>query len=308
MDELCIEKFDEKDLISSDETYACSQGMFGDNSEDSSKPLEMGGYIMNEEKSEEGFYNLNDDEEYIFIRLLKTNYKSALDPTNILGKGINLVDRPVKKTNIIYNHASISINLRDEFYGLTLDPDKPYDLKKESILKPTKNKLLDSGVQNTSKFIVYGIKVKKSEYANIKKFLNDGLKNKELTYSLFQLPFIGMNAFKSKIKANFIDKIFKMSTESEKEDTANKILEKYDSMFVCSTFVSYVIWKFTSIGKTMDKNNIKYGSCTPDDIVNKIPSTHFLFAGNWVEYNYKALEFISNNESFSKYFKKEENK
>ena len=308
MDELCIEKYDERDLISSDETYACSQGMFGDNSEDSSKPFEMGGYIMNDEKSEEGFYDLNDDEEYIFIRLLKTNYKSPIVITNALGKAINMVDIPVKKTNIIYNHASISIDLKDSFYGLTMDPKEPYDLKRESLLKPEKNKLIDSGNQNVSKFAVYGIKVKKSEYAAIKKYLNDGLKDKKLTYSIFQLPFIGMNAFKNKIKANVVNKIFRQSTEDEKDDTTNKILEKYDRLFVCSTFVSYVIWKFTNVGKAMDKENIKYGSCTPDDLVNKIPNTHFLFEGNWVEYNYKALTFISKNESFNKYFNKKEEK
>lgn len=306
-DELCFEHLDEE-FLESDETYSCSEGMFGSNEEETSKPLEVGGYIMGDEKSEEGFYEPSEDEEYIFIRLLKTNYKFALDPTNILGKVINIVDKPVRKTNIIYNHASLSTNLKDEFFGLTLDTDKPYDLKKESILKPEKNKLLKSGNQNTSQFIVYGIKVKKSEYSSIQKFLNDGLRDKKLTYSIFQLPFIEMNAFKNKIKSEVLDKIFKQSIEDDKEKTENKILEKYDNVFVCSTFVSYIIWKFTSIGKQMDKNNLKYGNCTPDDIANKIPNTHFLFAGNWTEYNYKALNFISNHETFGKYFKKEEKK
>ncbi len=307
MDELCIAQFNKDEYIPSDETYACSKGMFGDNEENSSKPLEMGGYIMNEEKSEEGFYNLNNDEEYVFIRLLKTNYKH-LNASAILDKGIKFVDNSIKKTNVVYNHASISTNLKDEFCGLTLEIGNPYDLKKESITKPTSHNLLKNGAINTSKFAVFGIKVKKSEYANIQKFLNDCLKNTELVYSVFKLPIIGFHAFKDKIKTNIINKVFKMSTEDEKDNLTDELFKKSEATFVCSTFVSYVIWRFTSIGKTMDKNNIKYGYCTPDDIFNKLPSIHFLFEGNWIEYNYKALEFISNNESFSKYFKKEGNK
>lgn len=306
-DELCLEQQNEKDLLTSDETYACSQGMFGGD-DDNPKPLEMGGYIMNEEeKSEESFYEPEADKEYIFIRLINTKYKK-LCATDILGKGINLVDTPLKKTRMIYNHATISTMLTDNFYGFTLDKDKPYTLKFESILRPEKNKLLNSGRPNESKFVVYAIKVNKSEYANIQKYLNDSLKDSKLTYDVFKLPFIGMNAFKNKVKSELIDKVFSKSTEAEKIEAGNSITEDYENAFVCSTFVSYVIWKFTSIGKTMDKNNLKYGSFTPDDLANRLPDVHYLFSGTWNEYNYKALNFISKHEGFNKYFKNGGNK
>lgn len=297
-DDICFEQID-REFLESDETYACSQGMFGDDNNET-EPLIMGGYIM-DDKSEENFFEYNDDEEYIFIRLIKAVYKNSLNPANILGKFINFVDNPIKRTNMIYNHATISTDLKDNFYGLTTGSGKEMDFKIESVLRPENNRYLNGGNQNLSEFAVYGLKVKKSEYANVKNFLNLSLKNGNLVYNVFDLPLIGMKAFKDKMKMQ-LDKIFKKSTEDQKNEDINKITNKMNSLFVCSTLVSYIIWKFTNIGKLMDKKNLQYGNCTPDDLVNKIPKMHFLFNGKWTEYNYKVMNFIAKHDNFKKYF------
>lgn len=292
--ELCLPQI--TDPETTEGVYSCSQGMFSCGEEpEYTDQITIGDY-----QSEEKF-ELKDDEEYIFVRLYRNKYLNNLEPVNILGNFIDILNHSDLKNSIIYNHASISTMLTDDFKGLALD-NTDCDLKVEKCSKASTSLLKKCNI-NSSQFAVYGIKVSKGERLIIEKFLKDCLKDKKVTYNVMKFPMLAINNCIAKVKKTLQQTKFLKSSEA-----VNDIDQSADNIkdtFVCSTFVAYVLWKFTSVGKVMDAKKINYGNCMPNDIVSLIPGFNELFSGTFIEYDTKMVDFISKYPQFKKYIKGE---
>lgn len=294
-DNVCIaqETFQESD----EGVYSCSQGMFSCGEEpENNDQIVIGGYQL-DSRSEEKL-DFDDESDYIFVRLYRGIYKNHFEPVAVLDKFIKLINHSSTPTNLIYNHVAINGKLTDDFSGLSLDKDS-FALKQESCTKQTTN-LFKSCDINKSEFVVFGIKVDKSDYNSVSKFINDCLKSKELTYNIFKLPWLAITNIIEKVKMEFKKIKFSNSIESKVEDDEVDI-RKLKEGFVCSTFVAYTMWKYTKVGKKMDAKNIKYGNCMPNDVVVQIPGFKQLFTGRYIDYNVEMANFVSKNPQFKKY-------
>lgn len=294
-DNVCIaqETFQESD----EGVYSCSQGMFSCGEEpENNDQIVIGGYQL-DSRSEEKL-DFDDESDYIFVRLYRGIYKNHFKPAAILDKFIKLINHSLISTNLAYNHVAINGKLTDDFSGLSSDTDS-FALKRESCTKQTTT-LLKSCDINKSEFVVFGIKVDKSDYNSVSKFINDCLKSKELTYNVFKFPWLAITNTIEKVKMEFKNIKFGNSMESKVEDNEVDI-KMLKEGFVCSTFVAYTMWKYTKVGKKMDAENIKYGNCMPNDVVVQIPGFKQLFAGRYIDYNVEMANFVSKNPQFKKY-------
>lgn len=293
-DEICLPQITYPETTEG--VYACSQGMFSCGEEpEYTDQVKIGDY-----QSEEKF-ELKEDEDYIFVRLYRNKYTNGLEPVNILGKFIDMLNHSNLKNSIIYNHASINTMITDDFKGLALD-NTDYDLKVEQCSKASTSLLKKCNI-NSSQFVVYGIKVPKSERLVVEKFLQDSLKSKKLVYNVMKFPMLAINNAIVKVKQTLQSTRFLKSSEAV--NSADDSIYEVKDTFVCSTFVAYVLWKFTSVGKKMDAKKINYGNCMPNDIVASIPGFQELFSGTFIEYNMRMTDFISRYPQFKKYMKGE---
>lgn len=290
-----------KNTLESDEgIYSCSQGMFSCGEEpENNDQINIGDYEL-DTRSEEKF-DIHDDDEFVFVRLYKSEYVNKLTPVAILDKGIRLVNHDDLRTNLIYNHCAINCKLTDDYRGLALD-NSEFDLKIEKCTDSKSTSLISKTDINSSKFVVYCMKVSKSEYLSIKKFLKDCQQSKKLTYNVFKVPILAINNTVAKLKKEFEKIKFKMSKEDKRDDVID--VDNLKETFVCSTFVAFILYKFTKAGKRMDADNIKYGNCMPNTVAT-IPGMMYMFDGTFVDYNAKVSDFVSRYPQFKKYITKE---
>lgn len=296
-DNICVEKL--RNMVKKENqlnmnsvegsVYSSSTGVFNENDE-SSTTIESVDFndLLNETSMESKNKNDGDNVEYIFIRNIQGIYKNILNPTNLLDKGIKLIDQNAKD-GISYNHSTISTNLKDGFVGLTLDSNK-YQAKKEYILHTDRNRYTNGCDNTKSKYAIFAIPVTKEERQDIEDMIINSEHNENIRYSIFTNFLIGLNLF-----ANLSNKNIYKSIESKQFNEVK---------LVCSTFIGYILSKCCpSIKKAFSENYLNFDRITPNRLVNEIPNCRKLFGGIWKDYNSDLLKYLNKHPEFKKYDK-----
>jgi len=258
--------------------YSSSIGMFDENEGVEVKSMDFDDLI-----NEVSIESQKDEERYyVFIRNVSAKYKNPLALTNLLDKGIKLVDEKTKDG--FFNHSTISYSLKDGFVGLTLDSNI-HKAKHEYLTDISKNRYTSTVDDTKAKYVVYVLEVTKSEYDKVKRMLDYSLRSVKLDYSIITNFFIGLKLIGNKLGFN------KHSTESNN-------FERYK--LVCSTFVAYILVKcVSSIKSKFSKKDIFMMS--PNEIVNSIPGLKHMFGGIWKDYNKDLSKYISRHPELSKF-------
>ena len=281
----------ECDNLSNEGTvYASSIGMFGDSEENSEEPYEITSMNLLDLKNEVSMESikLEPNQDLIFIRNVGAVYKSKLSISNVLDKGIKMVDNRAKDHHF-YNHSTISTSLSDGFIGLTLDKSNNKSaVKTEFITDPDKTLYTSGCDPNKSKYGIFAIKVTKQEKQEITKMLNNSLNNTNIDYSVISNFLVGAKLVLNKTK-------YFLSKESHQFN---------DTTLVCSTFVAYVLMKCCpNIADEFKKRNINYEAITPNSITNVIPDCKKLFGGYWINYDKDVKTYIKKHPELAKYYK-----
>ena len=261
-------------------TYSSSVGMFDGNEGVEVKSMDFDDLI-----SEVSTESQKDDEKYyVFIRNVSSKYKNPLELTNLIDKGIKLVDKETKDG--FFNHSTISYSLKDGFVGLTLDSNI-HKAKREYLTDTSKNHYTSTADDTKSKYVVYMLEVSKSEYDKIKDMIDYSVRAIKLDYSVITNFFIGLKLIGNKLGFN------RQSTESNK-------FERYK--LVCSTFVAYILAKCVSSIKMKFSKKDMF-TMTPNDIVNRIPGLKHAFGGIWKDYNKDCDKYILRHPKLHKFTK-----
>ena len=252
------------------------------------------------ERTVEAFNNTRKtthNKKYIFVRLIKSSYKSATNVANFLDKGIRFVDKPDKNTDLVYNHATCSAMMLDGFYGLTLSGNK-FALMKEFITKiGNKNKFMTDLDLNESIYALYAAEVDSDDYDTVKKQLDKFLRDPNLTYSTISIIFIGLDKILKRL-VDFIDS-FRRSKEADSEEN-KQVSEKIK--LVCSSFIAFVFYKYTKLKEKLDEKELKYTQVSPTDLVSYIPNMKLLHYDKFPEYNKNCEEYVKQHKEFKPFF------
>lgn len=244
---------------------------------------------------------MSDKKKYIFIRLYDPNYNDPMYIANSLQKGIAFVE--VNPENV--NHASIGFDLSDYFFGLT--SGGKYNLKIERCTDVASNDYMEKCNPEKSIQSTYAIPVTNEEYERAYNLILKNLNNKQLKYAATE---------NIKIAGYCVRRKFFTPEEQQKlgsEQLENKLYDikkdfkKHvkpiiqDQMFVCSTFVAWVLYNSVdSVHQWFDDHKIDYEYITPSDL-SQIEGVEFLFSSTWTEFDEAAEEFAKVNEEFADY-------
>lgn len=244
---------------------------------------------------------MSDKKKYIFIRLYDPNYNDPMYIANSLQKGIAFVE--VNPENV--NHASIGFDLSDYFFGLT--SGGKYNLKIERCTDVASNDYMEKCNPEKSIQSTYAIPVTNEEYERAYNLILKNLNNKQLKYAATE---------NIKIAGYCVRRKFFTPEEQQKlgsEQLENKLYDikkdfkKHvkpiiqDQMFVCSTFVAWVLYNSVdSVHQWFDDHKIDYEYITPSDL-SQIEEVEFLFSSTWTKFDEAAEEFAKVNEEFADY-------
>lgn len=244
---------------------------------------------------------MSDKKKYIFIRLYDPNYNDPMYIANSLQKGIAFVE--VNPENV--SHASIGFDLSDYFFGLT--SGGKYNLKIERCTDVASNDYMEKCNPEKSIQSTYAIPVTNEEYERAYNLILKNLNNKQLKYAATE---------NIKIAGYCVRRKFFTPEEQQKlgsEQLENKLYDikkdfkKHvkpiiqDQMFVCSTFVAWVLYNSVdSVHQWFDDHKIDYEYITPSDL-SQIEGVEFLFSSTWTKFDEAAEEFAKVNEEFADY-------
>ena len=248
------------------------------------------------------FPEIEGNYKYIFFRLYNPAYKNPLYIANVLKGGISIT-RPENVPDV--SHASINFSLDDNYFGLKLGGDFPLEVEECTI--PDNNEYMKKCDKEKSEQITYALKVTEEEYEKTKQFVEHYVNSDNVKYN---------TALNFKIALFSIKRKFFTAKENQQfgsliypEDVYNQKVNLNDdtdtpSLFVCSTFVGYVLYNnVESVSKFFDDNNIKYEYLNVSDIT-QIPGIVPLFYSNWDTYNDAAKAFVEEYPEFSDYLTK----
>lgn len=268
---------------------------------------------------------IDNNSKYIFVRLYNTKYKKA-------GVGSKFLDFGQKATasskwKVISNHAAISMNLQDKFYGMTVIDGDP-TLKIEQCSKKHKysqnpysgssvgSSSLKKGFINddtvdieNSVYHVYAFKCNDKEYDDAKTKLAKAYYNKNFK---FDTTFAGLNMTLYSICRKIKEMIKGEKNQSEeaygvihkKDATENVSEDDFKTVKkICSTFCAYILTtSIEKLKKHFNKRENKKSSIyvSPSDIPN-FPGAIECFSGKFCDYDKDARKFVKEHEEFRPY-------
>lgn len=231
-----------------------------------------------------------EEKKYIFMRLYYPEYDNKASTVNMLKKMIIMADPNPE----LASHSSISFDLEDEYYGLTLYSRK--DLKMESCENPEDNLYMKLCNPYRSAQTTLAIEVTGEEYEAAKKMLEKDFAEQKVKYWATKNVVVGLEGFKRKrlprsksvlggrkLKKGYIDS------------------NKKQNHFVCSTYLAYVLQRCVKkVDDFFRERNIAYDKVSPTDLYY-IPGFKILFSSTWVDYKIAAQEFVRSSPLFAKY-------
>lgn len=230
--------------------------------------------------------NQSSDYKYIYIRLYNAKYNNPFCPENILKNLINFVD----VSKVQYNHSAIGFGLEDEFYGLTVANEQ--NLHVEHCTNTEDNKYMHKCNPEKSVQAVFFLKVTNKEYRATKRMVQKYINDKKTKYDVGLNFNIGFYSFGRKY---FTFDSQKKQFGSTKNSKINKKNTDEEHNFICSSFISYVLYNnVESIRKFFDENGLNYVYVLPSDIAS-FPGVEKCFSSTWDEYLVSAENYIKEN-------------
>lgn len=237
------------------------------------------------------FVDVEEPYKYIFLRIYNPIYKNPFYYANILRTLIGLTE----VTDYTASHASIGFSLDDNFYGLSGSGDGR--LKIEHCTNISDNVYMKNCNPDKSDEITLAIKVRESEYFNIKKYVESCLENPNFKYD------VGINFSIANIAIN---RKFFAKKENKQFGTVKYPKKRYkndkpEERFVCCTFIAYALINYIPEFNTwFEENNVDYHLLTVTDLLF-LPYTVPLFYSSWNDYDLAASAFVEHNPEFSSY-------
>lgn len=259
---------------------------------------------MSDAMSYESLYNELSTEEVIpnqyffFMRLYNAVYKSKLNPTATLDKAIKFVDQKTNDPVGHFNHAACSYKLTDDFTGLTTNSKgEPYAVKIESCEVTDYNRYMKSTDITKSEFAVYALPVTKEEWENIRHFLDLEIRDPKIRYGTLSLVGFAVDKIGKKLARNTVygkeDIPLPFSKQNDQlQYNDEEMIGKKDSL-VCSSFVGYVLNKFTSYKNTFDRTATNFHLLAPSDLT-RIPGAKYVCSGYFKDYNKSVAAAVKN--------------
>lgn len=260
--------------------------------------LENGTVISIENKQPKTEEN---NQKYIFVRLYNPKYVTRGIGKDFLQFGQKITAD--KNWKVISAHAAIALNLKDNFYGLSIVDGDPH-LKVERCSGYGKGYITPKEFDlEKSEYTVIGFKCTDEEYNIAKKEISNAFYGKTVK---FDPVFAGLNmtlySIGRKIKQMLGKSKESLGDLSKSDVTVTK--EDIDTIkLICSTFVASVL--FTSIKSLKahfeKKENRKKGKyVSPSDIAN-FPGAKILFSGKFNTYSKDAKAFVDKHPEFGKF-------
>ena len=225
-----------------------------------------------------------DDDCYLFIRLYSPVYKKTFSSTNFLRYCISKTD----VSDYHVSHASIGFSLKDDFFSLTQTGASC--VKVEHCTDISTNPYMDTCDAEKSQQIVFAVKVTREEYDRAIELIRN---SSNLSYSVLQNFVIAQYCVERKYLTaedeQGLDEFYRTHAKKSKQKK---------KLFVCSTFVAYIL--DNSVDRIHDffvEKGIDYHFLTVADLA-EIPGVRPLFSSSWEDYNRAAEEFASSDENF----------
>lgn len=259
---------------------------------------------MSDAMSYESLYNELSTEEVIpnqyffFMRLYNAVYKSKLNPTATLDKAIKFVDQKTNDPVGYFNHAACSYKLTDDFTGLTTNSKgEPYAVKIESCEVTDFNRYMKSTDISKSEFAVYALPITKEEWENIRHFLDLEIRDPKIRYGTLSLVGFAVDKIGKKLARNTVYGKEDIPLPFSKQDDQlqyndEEMIGKKDSL-VCSSFVGYVLNKFTSYKNTFNRTSTNFHLLAPSDLT-RIPGAKYVCSGYFKDYNKSVAAAVKN--------------
>jgi hypothetical protein len=240
----------------------------------------------------------SNDTKYVFIRLYDPVYK-GLNAANLLKRGIAITE--VNKIDA--SHATININLKDKFYGLTGMKDKDeQDFAIEQVTNVKTNSYMESCDPSKSTCRVYCIKCNEQEYAKTKAMIMKLYRSNSISYDVPENFIMALRSIKRKFFTPKNKRIIgRESIEIMSYESAKKDSTKIPHKFVCSTLVAYILYSnIQKVQNWFNKHNVEYEKITPSDL-SAIRGMKYCFNCKWIDYNTTVKKFVENHEEFKEY-------
>lgn len=234
---------------------------------------------------------------YIFIRLYDPVYKNPFYMSTFLKGGIAATEvHPQLKLS----HASLGLDLTDNFFGLTLMP-RPM-LNMEHATEADANEFMKQCRMDKSSQTTFALTVTKEEYEKVKQVLYE---YRDAKYSTGKVVLSGLKSIRRKMRAKK-NRSLEIALATKKG--AAGIAQKMDKerKFTCSSFTSFVLYNSVDkIREYFDKNttNLNYVSVTD---LAYLPGVKLLFSSSWQDYNRVAQTYAEEHEEFLQYTSRKE--
>lgn len=230
--------------------------------------------------------------KYIFLRLYNPIYSNPFYYANILKGMIELTEI----TDYTASHAAIGFSLDDSFYGLSSPGNGT--LKIEHCTDIYDNIYMKNCDPYNSDQLTLALKVRASEYDNIKEYVETSYLNPKLRYDVGINFSIGSIAVKRKFFSKSTNKEF---GHVKYPKNRKKAMEAPENNFVCCTFIAYaLINNVPEIKQWFIEREIDYSLLTVTDLLG-LPNVVKLFYSNWNNYDLAANAFVKLHPEFSEY-------
>ncbi len=290
---------------------SCSTSRHGKTVENSGNFTKLSASQRNSFFSDNFFINNDDffDDEtieshkFIFLRLYDVRYVPIRSAEELLNAAIGILG--AAPNGIVYDHASISHKLSDDFIGVTSNIFNNA-VQIEVVRQKGDNSFMNRNDRDKSLCTVLAIPCSILEYENCKTLLEYALNSeKNFKYNVFEVVAIpALNkANKEKLKNYQYDDFstFKGDTQTvitAIEDPAG-IFESYD--YVCSTFCSFVLYhSLQSFRNICDQTGAGPRGITPSELF-LLPDAKVLFNCSYADYDNTLQIFLKNYPQFSSY-------
>lgn len=248
-------------------------------------------YLLKEDIS---FPQTEEPYKFIFIRFYNPVYSNPLYYANLLKNLIKITEI----TDFTTSHSAIGFSLDDNFYGLSASGSR--ELKIEHCTDSKSNTYMKNCNPKKSEQLTIALKVRESEYENIKKEVEASVDNPLIRYDVgINFP-IGSISINRKFFAKKENKKFGTVKYPKRKDT-KKIKEYENGDFVCCTYIATVLNNnVPEINQWFLEHNVDYQRLTVSDLIY-LPNTVQLFYSNWENYELAALAFATENPEFLQY-------
>ena len=256
-------------------------------------------------KSENDFFDFEtiQSNKFIFLRLLDVYYRQEYANQEILNKAISVLGPA--KNGIVYDHASISHKISDDFVGVSSNYFKNA-AQIESIQHSSQNNFLERNDREKSTCTLIAIPCSFVEYENCKTLLDYALSGEKNifydTLSITGIPLINKTNKQKLEDFEYSDfSSFKGETQTIIRPIKNPeiVFESYN--YICSSFCAFVLYNsLQSFRNICEQTKVNIKGITPSELLC-LPNSKILFSCPYDEYEKSLKTFLQQHPQFEEY-------